>query len=849
MIKDHLNNTYVTSHGRSPSEGEGLNGKSQNACNNVDSKMTRLATKETAISARAVAPSDGGTRMRVQFYSPSARDLSDNDWSRWWLSDWNTTMINNVKLELKANATLKGGEYKQQYRRPVPSLGERIVNQGITTETNNGSITLTIAGLPAGEHTLTTWHNAWEGVSNPATVSITANGTSVATGVKQTSRVDNVYESGSSYVKFNVASSTAMVVIVYVPSGGDGRVFLNGIEIDGPSIAQQISFPSPANKDEWVDLKNSSSLFASWRAPSGVSDAKYNVYVGTEATSLNSVATGVSSNTATLTGLNTLDTFYWRVDVVSGNSTYIGRVYMFRGRQLAFPGAEGWGRFARGGRGGKVVKVTSLEDSTAEGTLRYALTVATGPRIVVFDVGGVITTKSRMTVNSQYITVAAQTAPGKGIVIQGWPVGLSGGIDVIIRHMRVRPGKISGSTIDGMGMQGSNHCIFDHCSISWTIDESFSSRAANNITLQRTMIAEPLNDAGHKNYPAGTQHGYAASIGGNVGSFHHNLIAHAEGRSWSMAGGLNDSGYFAGRLDIRNNVVYNFGGRTTDGGANEVNFVGNYYKPGPNSKPTYDLSGTYEDAANGKQQYYCEGNSMVGKFDQNSQQVFSDGDGKNSSVACTAKVTNGGVSYQKFFDSPFFESYVETQPSTEAYKRVVSDTGARSPVLDDHDKRIVNETVTGTQTYKGSKTGKAGIIDDPEDVGGLEDFPTTTRAPSWDADNDGIADWWDGSTDGEGYTPIEGYINFMAEPHVFVSPGKSVEVDLISRLAAGFKSPTFTASGSVKGTAKVSGGSMTYTADSSTGIDYVDVAIKDSEGSTWTRKVGVAIFEEAESAQ
>lgn len=223
-------------------------------------------------------------------------------------------------------------------------------------------------------------------------------------------------------------------------------------------------------------------------------------------------------------------------------------------------------RYARGGRGGKVVKVTTLEDTTEEGTLRYALTVATGPRIVIFDIGGVITTTSRITVNSQYVTIAGQTAPGKGIAVRGMPVGLSGATDVIVRHLRVRPGRVSGETIDGMGMQGSNHCIFDRCSVGWTIDESFSSRGAYNITLQRTMISEPLNIAGHQNYPEGTKHGYAATIGGDVGSFHHNLIAHAEGRSWSLGGGLNDSGVFSGRLDIRNNVVYNFGKTTWESG-------------------------------------------------------------------------------------------------------------------------------------------------------------------------------------------------------------------------------------------------------------------------------------------
>lgn len=132
-------------------------------------------------------------------------------------------------------------------------------------------------------------------------------------------------------------------------------------------------------------------------------------------------------------------------------------------------------RFARGGRGGKVVKVTSLEDSEEPGTLRHALTIETGPRIVVFDVGGVITTTSRLSVNSDYITLAGQTAPGKGIIVQGHPFGLSGASDVIFRHIRTRPGSISNETVDGMGMAGSNNCIFDRCSMVRLLSASFAT--------------------------------------------------------------------------------------------------------------------------------------------------------------------------------------------------------------------------------------------------------------------------------------------------------------------------------------------------------------------------------------
>lgn len=178
---------------------------------------------------------------------------------------------------------------------------------------------------------------------------------------------------------------------------------------------------------------------------------------------------------------------------------------------------------------------------------------------------------------------------------------------------------------------------------------------------------------------------------------------------------------------------------------------------------------------------------------------------------------------------------------------VLSDSGAQQPVLDEHDQRIIQETLEGSTTYVGSETGKKGIIDDPEDVGGLEDYPTVTRDASWDADGDGIADWWDGSTGGAGYTPIEGYLNFMADAHVFVAPGGSVTIDLAA-LAAGFVDPSFEVTGASLGSVSVSGGKATYEAGDA-GIERLEISVEDSEGSTWTRSLGVAIFEGAEDAQ
>lgn len=189
----------------------------------------------------------------------------------------------------------------------------------------------------------------------------------------------------------------------------------------------------------------------------------------------------------------------------------------------------------------------------------------------------------------------------------------------------------------------------------------------------------------------------------------------------------------------------------------------------------------------------------------------------------------------------FWDGLVETQSSTDAYKIVLSDSGASQPVLDDHDHRIIDETLTGTTTYVGSKSGKEGIIDNPADVGGLEDFPTVHRdLTTWDADGDGIADWWDGSTGGDGYTALEGYINFLADPHVFVEPAGEVTIDLAA-LAAGFVEPTFEVTGASLGSVSVDGVEAVYTAGEA-GVERLEIAVTDSEGTTWTRPFGVAVF-------
>lgn len=436
----------------------------------------------------------------------------------------------------------------------------------------------------------------------------------------------------------------------------------------------------------------------------------------------------------------------------------------------AFPTAEGYGRLSKGGRGGRVIKVTNLNDS-GEGSLRAAVE-ATGARTVVFDVGGVINLKSKLVIKKEnpLLTIAGQTAPGKGVVVHGWTFGLIGGADIVLRFIRTRVGTSSGETMDGMGITGAdaNNVIYDHCSISWTIDEAFSSRGASNFTLQRTLISEALNEAGHEKYPAGTQHGYAASIGGDIGTFHHNLLAHCSGRNWSLAGGLGKSPVeFSGRLDIRNNVVYNWKNRTTDGGAHEVNFVNNYYKPGPASEVFVALNAQIENFP-GTQSYFFSGNVMPGRFDESSQD-------KGRKVSY---VNRTGADWDIFVDKPFFDSYVNTQPAGTAYEDVLADVGANVPVLDDHDKRVIDETRKGTYKYSGSRTKLPGLPDNEADVGGLESYPEMKRPADWDTDNDGMPNAWETThglnpaeaADGNaktlskiGYTNLEMYLNELAK--------------------------------------------------------------------------------------
>jgi hypothetical protein len=732
----------------------------------------------------------------------------------------------------------------------------RLVNDGIRVNNANAGaqIEMRISGLPAGRHSFLTYHN---NVDNPATntfapIDIYLNGEK-----KYENLTTSVRETVTSNVPVAYFYADAVpgqdVIILFVAdttTGANNMNFLiNALEINTPNPKYQARLPIPQNADEHVDADNGT-LNLSWTNASNAVASR--IYIGLDSTSV-AVATEASPlykgrQTGTSYAANnqySMNTYFWRIDQedAEGNITR-GNVWYYRPRQLAFRDAEGYGRFARGGRGGKVVHVTNLNDS-GPGSLREAVTNNIGPRTIVFDVSGIITLKERLVISNNYITVAGQTAPGKGICIKGAPFG-AGGNDITIRHMRVRIG--SGRTFDGMGFVG-DHGIIDNCSISWTIDESFSSRNAKNLTLQRTLISEALNVAGHQNYPAGTAHGYAGTISGYTGSFHHNLLAHCSGRNWSMGGALDGNAYYTGKLDIRNNVVYNWGTRTTDGGAHQVNFVNNYYKPGPATRHFYAITADHEGVGHGTQQYYVAGNVMPGRFDETSQDL-----GRRIVIR-----NNAIVNWETWVNSPFFESYVATQSARDAYKRVLSNVGATQPVFDDHDIRIINETRDSTYTYIGSKTGYKGLIDAHTDAGGWEDYPEGHRPDNWDTDQDGLPDWWEqlkkldlnspagdftdanGDPDRDGFTHLDDYLEFMGSLHYFTRPGKMIKIDL-KQLTRGYtNAPVFTIDKEVNGNAvqpQSENGTIFFVTPHE-GFSSFTFTVKDAEGSTMTRTVDI----------
>ena len=622
-------------------------------------------------------------------------------------------------------------------------------------------------------------------------------------------------------------------------------------EGDVADINARATDPLPANGDMHVIVQNGK-VNLSWSSPVNGKAIKYNLYIGTSRDDVESanipteVVTG--SEAFTLNGENSNNKYYWRVDCVDAEGRLVkGTVWAFQTAVLAFPGAEGYGRYAHGGRGGKVVYVTNLKDDGSEGSLRWALTNGSGPRTVMFKVSGIIDMQYKTCHVDDNVTIAAQTAPGKGICVIHSDIAL--GNDNICRFLRARRGLgTPDDTGNAIGMTG-NYSIMDHVSLAWGTDETFSSRGAKNITFSNSMISEALGIAGHRNYGAGTNHGYAATIGGDIGTFSHNLLANCYGRNWSMGGGTDASGAYAGRLDIFNNVVYNWGHRATDGGAMEVNFVNNYYKCGSATDRSQIFTLEIEGDLKGKQSAYVSGN--VRDNIDGTLTIDKKGDTYDSEIKSSRTTP---VTWDLFATKPFFESFATIDKAEDAYKKVLSDNGANQPCLDEHDQRIINETLNRTFTYVGSKSKLNGQIDSENDCGGLEIYPEIVLSDDYDSDNNGLPQWWESITgysdpnsipvESDTYTVLDNYLDYLANPHAQITNGSKMTFDMKSLFAGYTNAPVYSV-GTVSGggiKAELEGSQLIVTAIKDNTLNNVSIEVSDADGSKFQRQIYVAVI-------
>jgi hypothetical protein len=422
-------------------------------------------------------------------------------------------------------------------------------------------------------------------------------------------------------------------------------------------------------------------------------------------------------------------------------------------RAPAFPGAEGFGKYTLGGRGGRVYEVTNLNDS-GPGSLRAACE-AKGPRIVVFRTSGTITLQSPLKIKNSFITIAGQTAPGDGICVKNYKTSFEAD-HVIIRYLRFRLGDEAKQESDSFGGQGQ-YAVIDHCSASWSVDETFSINKACNLTAQWCMVTESLYDSLHKK----GKHGYGGLWGGPGGSWHHNILAHHTSRN-PRASGNKESGL----MDFRNNVIYNWGFNSSYGGEGwPRNWINNYYKYGPATRENVRHRIFIQQDPRSKA--YTRGNFVWGF-----PEVWAD----NWKGGIDFQTDRGASEATLRVDQPFVVAPIRTQEAPEAYELVLKHAGA-SLVRDAVDARIIQEIRTGTarcgETFAG---GGKGIINSQKAVGG---WPTLKSAPApSDSDHDGMPDDWelaheldpqspsDGprDRDGDGYTNVEEYLNSLVPP-------------------------------------------------------------------------------------
>ena len=493
--------------------------------------------------------------------------------------------------------------------------------------------------------------------------------------------------------------------------------------------------------------------------------------------------------------------------------TALPTVGKIREKTPAFPGAEGYARYVTGGRGGKVYRVTNLDDS-GNGSLRWALSQS-GKKTIVFSVSGTIHLKSELRITDN-TTIAGQTAPGDGICIADFPCSIKGS-NVIVRYMRFRlgnksitPEKAASGDYDGwdgFGAMDQQDIIIDHCSVSWSIDECFSVLGNKNTTVQWCMVAQSMVK-GHSKL----SHGYGGNWGGDHASFHHNLIVHHSSRTPRL--GPRTTTQLREYMDMRNNVIYNWGNNGCYGGeAMKVNIVNNYYKPGPGTptnnnkdkriasigirttkyvtdnpsyKPAWHIWGKYfvEGNVNTKHNVVTNDNWTYGIYNQ-----ITNSDNDNTFTVVTRDTMK--------ITEPLDITATTTHTAEVAYERVLAYVGA-SKSRDSFDELMVSDTRNGVATNTGSGLSKGFINtqDDnkPADAGDdWSAWPELTQGtPVTDADGDGMDDAWetanglnpndanDGSQlNDEGYTMLEVYLNSLVSD---ITEGQNAGGELVGSI-------------------------------------------------------------------
>lgn len=437
----------------------------------------------------------------------------------------------------------------------------------------------------------------------------------------------------------------------------------------------------------------------------------------------------------------------------------------------AFPGAEGFGRYTTGGRGGKIIYVTNLEDS-GPGSLRDAVN-SFGARYVLFQVSGNIALESRLVIKNDNITIAGQTAPGEGITIKDYPVIIDAD-NVILRFLRFRMGDVAEQQADALESRFNKNIIVDHCSFSWSTDETLTFYANENTTVQWSFVTESLRNSVHEK----GEHGYGGIWGGRNASFHHNLLAHHDSRNPRLGEEAGKAFALTDLVDLRNNVIYNWRGNSTYGGeAMNVNIVNSYYKPGPATTKNTRIISIDKNKNEGTEVYDIWGKFYIaGNVVEGSPQVTSDNweNGVfNQFHSSYGTVTDAEKEAMKMEEPHDIHNNVTTQTAEIAYEKVLAWGGA-SYSRDAVDERIVDNVTNASYTYEGSNGSSLGIIDSQADVGGWPGL-TSTETPL-DTSEDGMPDYWkiekgldpekfqaNGNDLSTGYDNVEVYINSLVE--------------------------------------------------------------------------------------